>query len=53
MGAVVALDWNQISEAVRHVKEGGVSRVEGHGWKVYSMGGNLIRIDIKVADFNG
>lgn len=38
-------DWNTIMKAVELVREGGVDRLDGQGWKVYRAG-TIVRIDL-------
>jgi hypothetical protein len=40
--------WVTIEQAVRLVKVGESTRLEGAGWSVYSAGENIIRVDIRV-----
>lgn len=40
--------WDKIKEAVEVIKNGGIKRVDGNNFTVYSVGSNVIRIDLKV-----
>jgi hypothetical protein len=39
--------WEPINRAVRSILDGDVKKVEGDTWTAYSVGSNIIRIDIK------
>lgn len=38
-------DWERVSHAVAAVREG-LTRIDGAGFKVYRVPGNIIRIDL-------
>jgi hypothetical protein len=43
------IDWKQVEQLFNLVKSGAMSKAEGHGFKIYSMGVNnpVIRIDVR------
>ena len=40
--------WDNIKNAVSMIVNGSSKRVDGDEWTVYAVGGNIIRIDLKV-----
>ena len=43
--------WDNIKEAVNIILSGQMKRADGDGWTAYAVGGNIIRVDIKTADY--
>jgi hypothetical protein len=45
--------WLRVSDAVVMVRDGVASRVDGEGFKVYRIPGDIVRIDIPKEDQSG